>query len=81
MKENRFLKDERFVKETVAAEILGLSVITLRNWRCLGKGPQYLKLSDRAIRYRVNDLLAWAESHVVVPEQTKKRTRRVKNGQ
>ena len=65
-------KDERLVNDVTAAEILGLSVITLRNWRCLGKGPRYLKLNGRAIRYRVSDLLAWAEQYTVTPMQTRR---------
>ena len=33
------------LNESQAAEILGLSVQTLRNWRHLRKGPAYRKLS------------------------------------
>lgn len=38
-----------------AAEYLGLSVATLRTWRCRGKGPNYVKLG-RSVVYRIVDL-------------------------
>lgn len=50
----------RLVDEHVAAEILSLSVRTLRNWRSLGQGPRVRRLGRRAIRYRVGDLLEFA---------------------
>lgn len=40
---------------TEAANHLGLAVSTLNKWRCLGGGPQYLKLG-KAVRYRRTDL-------------------------
>jgi hypothetical protein len=40
----------KLVKESAAAEILGLSVCTLRGWRLAGKGLGYLKLG-RTVRY------------------------------
>ncbi|WP_366465307.1 helix-turn-helix domain-containing protein [uncultured Collinsella sp.] len=45
-----------------AARMLGISAKTLANWRCLGKGPAYIRLgnSSRAqILYRYDDLDAW----------------------
>ncbi|RLB40402.1 MAG: DNA-binding protein [Deltaproteobacteria bacterium] len=41
--------------ERTAAEMLRLSVQTLRNWRTQRRGPAYLKLG-RAVRYRPEDL-------------------------
>jgi excisionase family DNA binding protein len=38
-----------------AAELLGLSHITLEIWRFQGKGPLYRKLG-RSVRYAENDL-------------------------
>lgn len=38
------------------AAILGLSVITLRNWRCTGRGPRWVKIGARAVRYRREDV-------------------------
>lgn len=45
-----------------AAKLLGVSAKTLANWRCLGKGPTYIRLgnSPRAqVLYRYEDLDAW----------------------
>jgi len=44
-----------------AADILKLNEQTLANWRHLRKGPAYSKLG-RAIRYRISDLISYAES-------------------
>jgi len=42
-----------------AAARLGLSKSTLDKWRCVGKGPRYVKSTDRAVRYDPADLDAW----------------------
>ena len=38
-----------------AAEYLRLKQQTLHNWRCLGSGPDFVKLG-RCVRYRRSDL-------------------------
>lgn len=53
----------RRIKDTEAAERLGLSVKTLRQWRRTGGGPAFLKLGN-AVRYDVDALEAWAASRV-----------------
>jgi len=45
-----------------AAEYLGLTADTLAAHAARGTGPQYAKLSGRAVRYRREDLDAWVES-------------------
>ena len=47
--------DELLSVPEVAA-LLGLSRVTLANWRCTGKGPRWVKLGGRAVRYRRSDL-------------------------
>lgn len=42
-----------------AAARLGLSKSTLDKMRCAGKGPRYVKSTDRAIRYDPADLDVW----------------------
>ena len=39
-----------------AAQYLGLAKITLDIWRSKGKPPAYIKIGNRAIRYRRQDL-------------------------
>lgn len=53
--------DEQLVPEKVAAEFLSLSPRTLRNWRVLGKGPEFVRISNRCIRYRFGTLKRFAE--------------------
>ena len=53
---------ERLLSEKHAAKLLGISPRTLRNWRVIGGGPQYVKVSARCIRYRRADILSWIEA-------------------
>ena len=53
----------RFVSEKNAAEILALSVKTLRSWRLRGQGPSYAKLG-RSVRYAISDLEAFAAASI-----------------
>lgn len=59
-----FLQDQ-FIGDEQAAELLGLSRSYLRKLRVMGGGPRFSKISPRAVRYRVGDLLAWASSKSV----------------
>jgi len=52
--------------EKQVSELFGWAVSTLRNWRCLGKGPPYLKVG-RSVRYRLEDVEAYLDSHRVEP--------------
>lgn len=45
-----------------AAEMLGMRRETLQRWRCQGKGPKFIQISARCIRYRKSDLSAWLNS-------------------
>ena len=47
------------------ADYLQLSKQTLRNWRVQGKGPKFVKISGRAVRYRMPDIRAWSEDLIV----------------
>jgi hypothetical protein len=46
---------QALVDETKAAQLLDLTVKTLRRWRWAGKGPHFVKLGS-AVRYRPADL-------------------------
>ena len=48
-----------------AGEFLSISPKTLRTWRCLGRGPAFIAISSHSVRYRVEDLKAWADAHLV----------------
>jgi excisionase family DNA binding protein len=47
---NRAPDSARALTEREVAELLGLSVATLRAWRHRGKGPRFLRLG-RSVRY------------------------------
>lgn len=52
------------VKPEQAAAMIGVTAGTLKTWRWLGKGPNYMKIgTDRQsrVRYDVEDVLAWIE--------------------
>jgi predicted DNA-binding transcriptional regulator AlpA len=48
-----------FLTEKQAAQHLGLSPKTLRNWRSRGEGPSFLRLGS-AVRYHSETLTSWA---------------------
>jgi len=52
---------DRLITETEAAEFLNFSISTLRNWRVAGQGPEFIKISQRTVRYRRRELNAWSE--------------------
>lgn len=56
----------KYLTEKQVEEQYGLRVRTLQNWRSLGEGPQYIKVGKRLVRYRVEDLDRFMESHRVV---------------
>jgi hypothetical protein len=51
----------KFIKETPAADWLGLSVRTLQKHRVKGSGPRFHKFGG-AVRYRFSDLEQWCDS-------------------
>ncbi len=57
------LNPDAYLNDPQTADLLGVSPGWLRQLRLRGGGPQYAKLG-RAVRYRVGDILAWANSHV-----------------
>jgi predicted DNA-binding transcriptional regulator AlpA len=48
------------MNETAAAQLLGLSVATLRAWRHRKQGPRFVKFG-RSVRYLAADLKAFIE--------------------
>jgi predicted DNA-binding transcriptional regulator AlpA len=51
----------RLVDEHEVAEILRISVATVRRWRLLKRGPMFIKVGA-AVRYRLEDISTWVES-------------------
>jgi hypothetical protein len=57
----------KLMTEKDAARIVGVTVHALRAWRWRKKGPTYLKLGS-CVRYRLSDVQAYLERHLVDPE-------------
>ena len=55
------LKNRNLVSEQMAATYLGFTPRTLQNWRHERKGPSFIQISPRVIRYDVRDLDRWVE--------------------
>jgi predicted DNA-binding transcriptional regulator AlpA len=50
--------------EADAAAYLSLTRRALQAWRYQGRGPRYVKISARAVRYRPEDLESWIETRL-----------------
>lgn len=50
---------ESLITERAAARILAVAPGTLKGWRATRRGPPYLRLHSRTIRYRLSDIAAW----------------------
>ena len=52
------------IRETEAAEMIGVSVAALRHWRREHRGPVFVRI-ERCVRYRVADLTQFLDRNVV----------------
>jgi predicted DNA-binding transcriptional regulator AlpA len=50
---------QRILTEGEVSRVLGIKQRTLQRWRALGVGPQYLRLSERSVRYQLKDIQDW----------------------
>ena len=55
---------KRALTEREVADMLGLSVATLRAWRHRGKGPRFLRLG-RSVRYLPSDVADFVRASAV----------------
>ncbi len=56
---------KQLVDERRAAEILGMQVRTLQQWRVSGRGPEFVKPGGRAVRYSLEALDAFIAKNTV----------------
>ena len=54
-----------------AAARYGLAPDTMLSWRKNRKGPPYIKVGGRTVRYRTVDLEAWLIAQTVIPGDPK----------
>ena len=48
-----------------AGVLLGVSPITLDQWRYAGNGPVFFRVGTRGVRYRRADVIAWRDARMV----------------
>jgi len=61
------MTQQTLLTEQQAAEWLGLSFHTLRDWRWRKKGPPWVQVSAKCIRYIVADLQKWLDKQTHNP--------------
>ena len=66
----------RLLTPEEVAELTGLSVETLAQWRSQRRGIPFVKLSRNCVRYRQADLDAWIEQRIVRVENDSSNARR-----
>jgi predicted DNA-binding transcriptional regulator AlpA len=59
---------DELLTELEASEVLGLAPHTLSNWRSAGKGPRFVRIGTRTIRYPKSALEEFAQNELVVRE-------------
>lgn len=52
----------KLLKPAEVAELAGIPVATLTNLREKGKGPRYLRINEKCVRYTPADIDAWLQS-------------------
>ena len=60
----KWMQRESLLTENEAAELLNLTNRALQSWRYQGKGPPFVRLSARCVRYRFIDITAWIAKHL-----------------
>lgn len=59
--------EKKFIKRVDAASLTDLQPQTLANLAWQNKGPPYVRLSSRCIRYDRDELLAWMKAREIKP--------------
>lgn len=63
--------NETLVKEREAAQVLHVSVSTLRRWRREGRPPLARRIGPRALRYRLTDLTDHVAGATITPSASR----------
>ncbi len=59
---HRSPREPLLLTEKETSKITGFSIRTHQKWRIEGRGPKFMRISSRAIRYRRQDIEQWIES-------------------
>lgn len=60
---------KKYLNESEVAELTGLAIQTLRNWRHCRKGPGFLKISS-SVRYDQEEVIAFMDRHKVKTDES-----------
>ena len=60
----------RLLTPLLASEYLSIPLGTLAQWRSQRRGPVFVKLEGRLVRYRIADLERYISSRTVEPEDS-----------
>jgi excisionase family DNA binding protein len=66
-REPALLTSGRLLTPAQAAEVLGIPEGTLAQWRSQRRGPPFIKLEGRLVRYRTRDLEKYVGECIVDP--------------
>jgi len=58
---------EKYLNEKEVAKMTSISVVTLRNNRCIKRGFPYIKVG-KSVRYSYSDIVEYMENRKVMPE-------------
>ena len=64
------LRPGDLLSDREVSALLGISTVTLCNWRSTGKGPRYRKIGKRVVRYLRADVEAFIEAGTVETRAT-----------
>jgi len=64
------LASGRLLSPAQAAEVLGIPEGTLAQWRSQRRGPPFIKLEGRLVRYRARDLEQYIAGCTIAPVAT-----------
>lgn len=66
-------QQDRYLTSKETSFITGISLGTLANNRSARKGIPYVKISDRSVRYKLSDVLAYMNHNRIDPQQLRNR--------
>ncbi|HCI29865.1 MAG TPA: hypothetical protein DE117_06800 [Fervidobacterium sp.] len=66
-------QQDRYLTAKETSFITGISLGTLANNRSARKGIPYVKISDRSVRYKLSDVLAYMNHNRIDPQQLRNR--------
>ena len=61
---NHEMDPDALLRPSQVAQLLGLRPSALDAWRHRGRGPRFVRVSARCVRYRRRDLVSWTEAHL-----------------